>query len=496
MDNKTMEDVMADASEKTVFMDDAKRDISDARASINVLFTEPGKDGDVIIDIYRRDFIEHYLKTLQAVQHDLNTLKKDAASAARRHTVIDDKSDSVDCVNSLARLCGGKSLAANLENCVLDALTAHDIFNYYQEQDSASGKEKQFLVLHAERICSSTRIIIEYLQQLELMDSDRKALSRISPEAFSLFKPKSKIKLGKGRVSGKTMEMLAARARAADPFIGNRSFRYLDGQFYPVELDTIRKIDQFFGYGEVRRIFYDHFSAFSKGESNYPLLVSSLPGLGKTHFSIAYTLAFDNLTIVLPEPEDLEKTLESLIRKLSTRKDHKFVIFFDDIDPAKTNWYYFRTNVGGSFCLPSNVNIVIAANYDFPANISSRGRGVKFPMFDEIRCQEMVMDFLISMGMKHTPTDLVSVIASDYVEEFGQKKFEELSPRTLIRYLEIYKRDPKKRKRMLDLSRAEIISRPDAQAFYDFNLRIMKMLYGEEAINVLREEKLKQAAMT
>ena len=82
---------MADASEKPVFMDDAKRDISDARASINVLFTEPGKDGDVIIDIYRRDFIEHYLKTLQAVQHDLNTLKKDAASAARRHTVIDDK---------------------------------------------------------------------------------------------------------------------------------------------------------------------------------------------------------------------------------------------------------------------------------------------------------------------------------------------------------------------------------------------------------------------
>ena len=187
----------------------------------------------------------------------------------------------MDCVNSLARLCGGKSLAANLENCVLDALTAHDIFNYYQEQDSASGKEKQFLVLHAERICSSTQIIIEYLQQLELMDSDRKALSRISPEAFSLFKPKSKIKLGKGRVSGKTMEMLAARARAADPFIGNRSFRYLDGQFYPVELDNIRKIDQFFGYGEVRRIFYDHFSAFSKGESNYPRSFPACPALAR-----------------------------------------------------------------------------------------------------------------------------------------------------------------------------------------------------------------------
>ena len=88
------------------------------------------------------------------------------------------------------------------------------------------------------------------------------------------------------------------------------------------------------------------------------------------------------------------------------------------------------------------------------------------------------------------------MISADYVEEFGQKKFEELSPRTLIRYLEIYKRDPKKRKRMLDLSRAELTSRPDAQAFYDFNVKIMKMLYGEEAINVLREEKLKQTMIT
>ncbi|MFA6103126.1 MAG: hypothetical protein WCV67_06965 [Victivallaceae bacterium] len=487
---------MPDASPITVALDAVKSGISDVRASINILFAAAGKDGRGIIDIYRREFIEHYMRTLQKIQEDLDALKSDAASASRRHTVIDDEPDSVDCINGLIWFCDGKALVSSLENCILDALTAHDIFNYYQEADSASGKEKQFLVLHAERVCRSAGIVLAYIQQLEQMDGDRNALSRICPEAFSLFKEKSIIKLAKGRISGKTLEMLAARARAADPFISSRSFRYLDGQFYPAELSDIRKVDQFFGYNEVRRIFHEHFSAFSSGEANYPLLVSSLPGLGKTHFSIAYALSFDNLTLILPEPAELEKGLEPLTRKLAVRKDHKFVIFFDDIDPAKTNWYYFRTNVGGSFTLPPNVNIVIAANYDFPANISSRGRGVKFPMFDEIRCQEMVMDFLVSMGMTHTPNDLVSVISADYVEEFGQKKFEELSPRTLIRYLEIYKRDPKKRKRMLDLSRAELISRPDAQAFYDFNVKIMKMLYGEEALSVLREEKLKQSMIT
>ncbi len=487
---------MPDASERAVALDAVKSGISDVRASINILFAVTGKDGHRIIDIYRRDFIEHYMLMLLKIQDDLDKLKMDAASASRRHTVIDDKPDSIDCINELTRFCDGKSLVSNLENCILDALTAHNIFNYYQEADSASGKEKQFLVLHAERICRSAGIILAYLQQFEQMDSDCKTLSRIRPEAVSLLKEKSNIKLAKGKISGKTLEMLSARAKAADPFHGNRSFRYFDGQFFPAELSAIRTVDQFFGYNEVRRIFYEHFSAFSRGESNYPLLVSSLPGLGKTHFSIAYTLYFDNLTIILPEPGDLEKGLEPLTRKLAVRKDHKFVIFFDDIDPGKTDWYYFRTNVGGSFALPPNVNIVIAANYDFPANISSRGRGVKFPMFDEIRCQEMVMDFLVSMGMKHTPNDLISVISADYVEEFGQKKFEELSPRTLIRYLEIYKRDLKKRKRMLDLSRAELISRPDAQAFYDFNVKIMKMLYGEEALSVLREEKLKQSLIT
>jgi hypothetical protein len=220
--------------------------------------------------------------------------------------------------------------------------------------------------------------------------------------------------------------------------------------------------------------------------------VSSLPGLGKTQMTIAHTLRHNNLTLILPEPEDLEKPLQYLIEKLANRKDRRFIVFFDDVDPANINWYYFRTNIGGSFTLPDNVSVVIASNFEFPANILSRGRAVKFPLFDEIRCLEMIEEFLRSRGLRHRNPNLELVIAADYIEDFGQRKFEELSPRTLIRYLDIYQNNMKKRKRMLDMTRMEVFAKPDPQVFYEFNAKLMRSLYGEQVLDVLQEENLKQ----
>ena len=80
------------------------------------------------------------------------------------------------------------------------------------------------------------------------------------------------------------------------------------------------------------------------------------------------------------------------------------------------------------------------------------------------------------MGMRHPPVSLISVIAADYVEDFGQKKFEELSPRTMVRYLDRYDTDAAKRKKMLDLSREELIAKPDAQSFYEANKKITERL--------------------
>ena len=300
----------------------------------------------------------------------------------------------------------------------------------------------------------------------------------------------SPFRLAGGKLTQKTFNLLSEKAQRLDPFRAGRAFRYTDGEFYVTGLSSIRPVGGFYGYPQARRNFREHFLAFSEGRTNLPLLISSLPGLGKTHFTISHTLANENLTLILPEPEFLEKRLEELLRKLSMRKNRKFVLFFDDVNPAKTDWYYFRMNVGGSFALPDNIAIVIASNHKFPANISSRGRGFVFPMFDEINCQEMIYDYLASLGMRKPPSELISVIAADYVEEFGQKMFEELSPRTLVRYLDRYNNDTGKRKRMLDMSRNEVVARPDSQVFFDVNIKLLKDLYGEEAIEELRKQQL------
>ena len=117
-------------------------------------------------------------------------------------------------------------------------------------------------------------------------------------------------------------------------------------------------------------------------------------------------------------------------------------------------------------------------------SILSRGRRVSFPVFDELRCSEMIEDFLISYGLKSAPRNLVSLIGADYCEEFGQKKFTELSPRTLMRYLAYYEGNQNKR-----------ITKPDAELFYEFNINLMRTLYGDEYIDKLREAELRKASI-
>jgi hypothetical protein len=137
------------------------------------------------------------------------------------------------------------------------------------------------------------------------------------------------------------------------------------------------------------------------------------------------------------------------------------------------------------------VNVVLSANYEFPPSILSRGRRVSFPVFDEIRCMEMVEDFLLDFGLKSLPGNIVSLIAADYTEEFGQHKFTELSPRTLMRYLNIYQKNVNKRRTIVELAMGPMITRPDPELFYEFNIELMRSLYGEEYIKRLLKERLK-----
>ncbi len=459
-----------------------------AESSIKLLFTKLNNGQTEFVNIFRRNFIQNYIIVLSKVLADLEGFSEDCESAKRIFTVLSPEADSIDALNQLFVDCQGKDLMTCLEEAVFDALILHDVLKNLKDPAG----ETEFFISHAFRVCSSVEAVNDFIEIMQNATGNDNKLSRLRPGIKKLLKGKSCIKLPDGKISSETMELLNQKALAADPFSGGKAFRYINNKFTAVELSSIRTVDEFFGYAHVRKTFEEHFRAFSQQKTNLPLLVCSLPGLGKTHLTISYTLYQDNLTLILPEPEDLERTLQPLIEKLASRKDRRFVIFFDDVDPGKINWYYFRTNIGGSFSLPDNVSVVIASNFEFPANILSRGRAVKFPLFDEIRCLEMIEEFLKSRGMKHRNPNLELVIAADYIEDFGQRKFEELSPRTLIRYLQIYQSDMKKRKRMLDMTRMDVFTKPDPQVFYEFNAKLMRSLYGDEILDVLREENIKQ----
>lgn len=289
-------------------------------------------------------------------------------------------------------------------------------------------------------------------------------------------------------------EALLRRIAAFDPFAGGRCFRYRNGGFEPTALEAVRSLERFYGFHGVRRSFREQFREFAAGKSTVPLLISSLPGHGKTQMTIAHALAHANLTLILAPADALETPLEELIAQLRVRDDRRFVVFFDDVDPNVLDWYTFRTHVGGTFTLPDHVMLAVASNYEFPPSILSRGRSVAFPTFDDVRCMEMVEEFLGTWGFRRPNNNLISLISARYTEEFGQKRYTELSPRTLMRYLALFEESAQKRKDMVQLACGQMVTKPDPQLFYEFNIGLMRKLYGNEYIENLLKERLRALA--
>ena len=384
-----------------------------------------------------------------------------------------DPVDLAEALNEIVRLSPRRGVLEVLEDDFFEMLIASklDITNYLKPH-SLDFEQIEF---YRQNFLDLEQGVVELRKNL-----DHK---RINPAVKACLAGKS--------ILSESAEKIVEVALLRDPFAQSRTFRLVKNSFIPCTVKNI-PVDKFYGFQAVRERFFEHLSDFASGKGNVPLLVSSLPGLGKTQFSINYTLNFPELTLIFAEPETLSGELEELIKLLSLRKRRKFVVFFDDIEPEKIDWYSFRTNVGGSAILPENIIFILASNYHFPINILSRGREITFPVFDEIRCIEMVEDFLLDFGMKNVNENLASVIAAGYIEDFGQKKFTELSPRTLIRYLEKFRNDAALRRKMLEMSRQEMIVRPDAQLFYEFNIKLLRTLYGESFIDALREEKLRE----
>jgi len=465
-------------------------DLNCAAASFNVLFEQMDAEGTgmKVVSARYRAFLEMLRIYLRKERFERENPLPDTAAV-----FCAGEPDTVDALNALAQLCGTRSFGAMLDGALFEALLRlnaaspmrPELLKAVEKNTTMAGGT----VRHAIRFAKSLAAILKTSAALNeyAREKDSGDLPRLSPAAGSLSLRGSVFP--RATPKGLAME-LAARFEQNDPFAADRSFRYKDEEFIPVELKSIREVDQFFGYNEAKRVFQEHFSGFLEGRHNLPLLVSGLPGLGKTQMTIAYALSFPEFSLILPGPESLQTGLEKLIDQLAACPAHKFIVFFDDIDTREMNWYYFRTHVGGSFALPKNILTVIASNYRFPPNISSRGRAFTFPFFDEIRCQEMIEDMFLSRGMEHISPELLSLIAADYVESFGQKLFDELSPRTLARYLELYMEDQEKRRLMLELSHGDVITKPDPQAFYAQNLGLLRALYGKEAIDEIREKEL------
>ncbi|MBQ6352400.1 MAG: hypothetical protein IJJ28_03940 [Lentisphaeria bacterium] len=331
---------------------------------------------------------------------------------------------------------------------------------------------REFLLGRMEHLFAALRRLPERLSSAERPE--------LSPGAEELF---SALPEGKAAV--------CAALAAADELSRGRCFLFRSGKIIPVAPESVKPVEKFFGFAGMRAIYRDHFRDFVGGVCNVPLLIHSLPGYGKTSMVLSHALASPEVTVILPEPAALEREWDTLLDKLIRRPDRKFVLFFDDIDPRAVDWYHFRTNVGGAFSPPAHIMVVLSSNYEFPAGILSRGRRMSYPVFDEVRCTEMVEDFLRDFGLKRPPRNLVSLIAADYTEEFGQKKFTELSPRTLMRYLTVYGMNRNKRRTIAEMSLGEVITKPDGELFYEFNIELMRSLYGEEYIQKLLKDKLK-----
>ena len=435
------------------------------KTSLYTLFFYPVKDKLEIRKVDNALFIKYYADLINAVWRELNGPE---TQYSRLYFKEENKPDSVDFLNSLIKKFNDLKLVELLSASLNNIVLIDDLLN--------SRSKSSLLFFKGHSYCLLKDGISVIKNYISLLDKDaskcNKQLRRVVHE-FEFFFDTA---YADGLKSDNVIDFLQKKASQTDLLNYNRVFKFSDNQLLPVSIAPVRNVKDFYGYPEAKNLFRNYFQSFADGLQNLPLLLSSLPGLGKTHFTISNALAFEKLKLVILPPDELEKTLENLINQLSLKKGSKFVLFFDDVDTRKINWYYFRTLIGGTYTLPENISIVIASNFDFPANISSRGRGFSFPVFDAVQCQKMVEDFLISMGMKHPSSNLISVIAADYVEEFGQKKFEELSPRTLVRYLSDYYKNTAKRIKMLQLSREEMVAKPDAQCFYETNKAIIERL--------------------
>jgi hypothetical protein len=280
----------------------------------------------------------------------------------------------------------------------------------------------------------------------------------------------------------------STRRKPPAPLARGRAFRLAGSRLVAFRPDHIRPIEQLYGYADVKSFFSSYFEAFAAGQTVPPLLLSGLPGLGKTHFTMAYTLAHPQLTLVAAEEKVLVSGLEDLVQTLGAYRDRRFVLFFDDVNAQTLDWTSFRHQVGGMLALPSNLAIVVASNFGFPGAIRSRCTNFEFRPMDAPAARSMICGYLQQhLAMAEPRPALLDVMTADFVEQYVNGPLEDLTARSLIGYFEALAGDEARRQRLMDESLAEMVREPDEDAFVRSNQRVMEQMQRSGAWQEIRK---------
>jgi predicted AAA+ superfamily ATPase len=210
------------------------------------------------------------------------------------------------------------------------------------------------------------------------------------------------------------------------------TLEYVDGNLVVSHAKPVKPPQEFFGYDLTKRDLVDYFSSFAAGIPARPLLLDGPPGIGKTELVISYALA-NRLQIVIASPRELTTFLGPLLQKLG-RMPRRIVLFYDDLDPEAVDWHHFRQFVSGTARYPNNVAMALVTNKKFPENVLSRGNYIEIPPFSYDVARSMIAGYLEHIENRNP--HMIERLGVGYLLAFGQEKIVEMSPRSLIIYLD------------------------------------------------------------
>lgn len=460
-----------------------KSGVAQAIASANVLFEQPSSEETKTHALIHRELLDAFVRCLRSIRAELDLLSTDPATARRYREVVADSPDSIDYANHLMGASGRRSFAGVLRQCVWDVIRER-LHASGTDDEAASDSRLLHALEHACRLFEvGLSVPADYLALLHDLNAPTapNALPRLDPTGLGAFEGDANaVRMDAKGLTTKMLGAIREQIKSQDIFAGGRTFRPVHDEILPGQVADARSLDNFYGYKTEQAILDEHFKGFAEGETVQPLLMSGMPGVGKTHLSIAHALSLPGAILINAEQEFIAAPLERLFDRLGGHPYRRFVLLFDDVEPEHINWSTFRNHIDGYLPHTDNVGVVITTNGEFPAQIRSRCRVFEFrPMSPEV-CMEFISDYLeVYKWMSQPYPDLVSTVAADYASMFSRNLLNDLTPRSLVRYLEMLEGDKEKIRKLIRESLGEVVRIPTEDPFLESNRQIKERLARE-----------------